>query len=400
MSSAKNNIEKILKDFEPNLNYEEIWVDSGIGNGTRTLQRFSCEIPQNLKIKTPFIVYLLFREIYTYPILPRFEKVAWEIPILYKNHDFVLAHRKFGFGVSTSKQSKDYEEKAIEVLQQIKYAIPYVEELINPIVKEQVKKGKITLESKYTEVYNRYLFFREKLSVKNKKEGDDIRSKIKNFSWDNFNSNEEAVKGYKEIQRLRQTNHYYLYAMIDSYFSLLEHVSVLLLPFMSHIEIEDVDISQYIGSNWKPKLQLILNHKKNKEANKKIEILNEIKENIRNPVSHGNFLKKGKSFFVHMNGLGAIPFTLTKSKIKYKFSSSNKDFMPISDVIKHFDDFDNYLDTWKTKNGMKYIKRDLPVPFDKKSATEFRRRLRTEKSTEKYIEETIWDLTNVINMDW
>lgn len=397
-TKIENNFKYILREFEPNLNYSEPWID--LGDSRKTLKRYPFKIPQKHKIKYPFIVYLIFKDILDFPILPRFEKVAWEIPILFKGKEFVLAHRKFGFDISAFKESKELQDLAVEAIEKINIATPLVETVINPKIQEQVRLGNITLESKYTSIRSRYIFFRKKLENKNNHDLIELKSKITNFNWSNFKTSEEAEKSYNEIQRLRNSNSYYLYAMIDSYFSLLEHISVLLIPFLSHIRISELDFEKFIGQNWKKKLQFILENKVNPGVNRKIEILEEIKENIRNPVSHGYFYKNRKSFYVHMEGLGAIPFTLTKSKTKYKFSDFSPDFMPIKTICKHFDDFDEFLETQKTKFGMRYIKRDLPVAFDKSSATKYRKRMRTDKSTKKYIEETIMELENAINMDW
>lgn len=394
----KSNFDYILKDFQPNQNYSEPWVD--LDNGRKTLNRFPFEIPVKNKIRYPFVVYLMFVEILQYPILPLFEKVAWEIPILYKKQEFILAHRKFGFDISSFQESDELATLAKEAMVKINKAIPLVEILISPKIQEQVNLGKITIESKYTEIKNRYLFFRNKLEDKNNSEVNKLKEKTKEFSWEKFDTPEEAEKGYNEIRRLGNSNSYYLYAMIDSYFSFLEHISVLLLPFLSHVNMDKVNIEEFIGLNWKQKLQIILEHKTNPNTSRRIEILDEIKEQIRNPVSHGYFHKKKKSFYVHMKGLGAIPFTLSKSPTKFKFSEFSSNNISIETICKHFDDFEKYLESEKTKFGIKYIKNDLPVAFDKKSATEYRRRMRTEKSTKKYIEEITSSIMNSINMDW
>lgn len=394
----KCNFQQILRDFEPNLKYSEPWVD--LGGGRKSLQRYPFEIPKEAKIKFPFIVYLMFVDILEYSILPRFEKVAWEIPILFKKKEFVLAHRKFGFDISSFQESQELNELAIEAILKINKAIPLVEILINPKIQEQVNLGNITIESKYTQIRNRYLFFRRKLEDEENSDIIKLKAKVKDFSWDKFKTPEEANEGYNEIARLRSSDTYYLYAMIDCYFSLLEHISVLMIPFLSHIKINRINIEEFMGLNWKPKLQIILEHKTNPQTNQKLEILNEIKQQIRNPISHGYFYKKGKSFYVHMRGLGVIPLTLSKSPTKFKFSELGSDYMSIKTICKHFDDFDNYLETGKTKFGIKYIKRNLPVSYDKNSASKYRRRMRTEKSADRYIQETIQNLENSINMDW
>lgn len=398
LQKINTSFNQILKDFQPNHNYQEVWSD--LGDGRKMMQRFPFELPKELKIKYPFIVYLMFTEIYNYPTLPRFEKVAWEIPILYKGNEFVLAHRKFGFDITAFRDSDELKSLAVEAIGQIIKAIPLVEAMINPKIEEQIQLGNITLESKYSQIRNRYLFFRGKLEDKDNSEITELKHRAKNFSWKNFGSKSEALNEYNRINMLQNTSAYFLYAMIDSYFSLLEHISVLLIPFLSHIKVVDLDFERFIGENWKKKLQVILQHKSNEEAVRRIEILDEIKEQIRNPMSHGYFHKNGKSFFVHMKGLGAIPFTLTKSATKYKFSDVSPDYMPISTIIQHFDGFDNFLNTQRTRFGLKYIMRDLPVAFDKRSVTEYRRRMRTDNSTEKYINEMIRKLEDSMNMDW
>tara|TARA_R110000850_G_scaffold16697_1_gene51669 strand:+ start:5943 stop:7154 length:1212 start_codon:yes stop_codon:yes gene_type:complete len=398
LKKIQQNFSQILKDFKPNLNYREVWTD--LDDGRKVLKRYPFELPREQKVRYPFIIYLLFKEGLNYPVLPRFEKVAWEIPILYKNHEFILAHRKFGFDISAYKESDELHQLAIEAIEKMNKATPLIEALVNSKIQEKVESGKITLENKYSQIRNRYIFFREKLESPENAESIKLKEKLKNLSWNNFKNAKEAEDKFNEIKRLKSSNSYYLYAMIDSYFSLMEHITVLLIPFLSHIKMDNMSLEDFIGKNWKDKLQIILEHKENKVANKKIEILDEIKQQIRNPMSHGYFHKGGKSFFIHMDGLGAIPFTLTKSATKYKFSDVSSSYMPYQTIIKHFDDFEEHLDSDFTKNGMMYIKRDLPVAFDKTSSTKYRRRMRTEKSTERYIKETINELENAINMDW
>jgi len=398
MKNTKKVFDYLLKDFEPNLNYSENWED--LGNGTKTLKRYSFKLTNDLKFKHPFIIYIMFVNIKKYPRLPIFEKVLWEIPILYKGHNFVLAHRKFGFDISSDKESEELSSLALEAMSNIKKAIPHTEAQISDLIKERVHLGKITIESTYNEIRNRYIFFREKLKEKDNSDFEKLKTAINNFKPELYQNGEDFDSNYQKIQRLKSMQSYYLLSMIDAYFSLLEHVFVLLIPFTKHLKVSEINLEEFIGYNWKQKLQIILKHNTNKESAKFIEILNEIKEEIRNPASHGHFLKKGNSFYVHMDELGAIPFTLTKSKRNFKYSFSDRASKSFSEICSHFDNFDKYLDTYDTKFGMKYIKRDLPVAFDKNSSTTYKRRMRTEKSTDNYIKETIREIENMMNMDW
>ena len=118
-------------------------------------------MPGKLKINAPYIVFIIFVYLLKYNFLGPFEKVAWEIPIKYRDEHFILTHRKFGFKIITSGESGKTKKLALEAITTIKKAIPYAEELISPHIKELVQKGSISLENQYSNIHNRYYFFRE-----------------------------------------------------------------------------------------------------------------------------------------------------------------------------------------------------------------------------------------------
>lgn len=366
---AMKSFNFLLKDIVPDDNYTEPWQDDG--NGTRSLKRFNIELPEHLKVKHPFIIYLLLVEIKKFPILPLFEKVKWEIPICYKNRSFILAHRKFGFTISTYIEKDDDKELAAEVITLIQKATPLTEGFVQELMSKKVSAGMITIDNDFANILRRYFFFRRKASQ-------EIKVSSKN-----------------------REGFYYLLSMIDAYFSLLEHLLVLLLPFMKHVDMKSIDLETFIGSNWKVKFNIVFDTKNNSTSLKHIAKLNEIKEQIRNPASHGNFLKKGSSFNVHMDNLGAIPFTLTKSKTDAKYSFEDNSEIAFKNIIDEFGSFDSYLRTDpRTIYAMQYILRGLPVFYDKKSVSTYRRRMVSQQSTERYINETIKEIENHMNMDW
>ncbi|MNP99741.1 hypothetical protein D3C85_123760 [compost metagenome] len=359
----------LLKDIVPDDHYHEPWEDSG--NGTRSLKRYDVELPEDLKVKHPFIIYLLFVEIKQYPILSLFEKVKWEIPIRFKNRSFVLAHRKFGFTISTYVEREDDKQLAAEVITLIHKATPLTEGFVQELLGKKISAGKITIENDFLNIMGRYFFFRTKTSG-------EIKASTKS-----------------------KAGFYYMLSMIDAYFSLLEHLLVLLLPFMKHVDMKSTDLENFIGSNWKGKFNIVLDTKNNNTALKHLVKLNEIKEQIRNPASHGNFLKKGSSFNVHMDNLGAIPFTLTRSKTDINYSFDDNSEIAFKNIIDEFNSFDSYLKTDpRTVYAMQYVLRGLPVFYDKKSVSTYRKRMVSQQSTERYINETVRDIENHMNMDW
>ncbi|WBL23802.1 hypothetical protein [Zunongwangia sp. HRR-M8] len=258
MNNSKQSFDYLLKDFKPNINYKDILVENY--HGGHTLTRYPVEIPEKLKIQFPFMVYLIFVEILKYPILPLFEKVKWEIPILYKGFPFVLAHRKFGFDMTTQTPKKNYKKLAIEAIEKISKAIPHAEPQLSNLIQCRVSEGKITIESQYQEIRNRYIFFKEKFFEINETDQKKLHNSIENFNPKKHQDKDTFLENYKRIQRLKSAKIYYIFSMVDAYFSLLEHVSVLLLPFISHINIKKIDIESFMRKTWKDKLKIVINH--------------------------------------------------------------------------------------------------------------------------------------------
>lgn len=399
MEKVQKTFDYLLRDFKPNSDYQDTWIPYE-RTGSRTLERYHVELPKELMIRYPFIVFFMFKILKGYPNLGMFEKVLWEIPIFYKGVQFVLAHKKFGFSIAANEKNENYQSLGIEAMKLIHKCIPSVESLVNPLIHEKVNQGNVTIESKYTKMRNRYLFFREKAllgDAGDKKKYEELKAES---GISKFKDGESFAAHYDLMSRFNSAKTYYLLAMIDAYFSLLEHISILLLPFIKEIKVKDIKLDEFMGYTWKTKLRVILQYKNNKSASRYLEILDEIKEQIRNPAAHGDYFKNGGSFFVHIEGTGAIPFTLTRARQNFKFSDFSNSFMTNENIVKHFDDFDNYLDNSNTRFGMMYIKRDLPVAFDKRSVSTCRRRIKSEQSTKKYIEDTVREIENAMNMDW
>lgn len=399
MERAQKTFDYLLRDFQPNLNYQDTWITDEDAE-TKTLERYHVELPNELRVSYPFIVFFMFNILKGYPNLGMFEKVLWEIPILFKGTQFVLAHKKFGFAISANEKNDSFQSLGLEAMALIHKAIPSTESLVDPIIHERVDQGNVTIESKYTKMRNRYLFFREKAlhgDVGDEKNFDELR---RNSGISNFKDGDSFEVHINLMSRYRSSRTYYLLAMIDAYFSLLEHISILLLPFVKEINLKEIKLEHFMGMTWKAKLRIILLYKTNRTASRYLEVLDEIKEQIRNPAAHGDYFKNGGSFNVHIEGIGAIPFTLTRAQQNFKFSDTSSSFMTAENIAKHFDEFDFYLNTSHTGFGMMYIKRNLPVAFDKKSVATCRRRIKTEKSTKKYIEDTLQEMNRAMNMDW
>lgn len=250
LKTPQDYLDYFTKDFIPDENPQAIWFKGK--NNVKILQEFRVALPENLKIHHPYIVFIIFVYLKKFKFSGKWEKVAWEIPIRFKDAPFILTHRKFGFEIISTTESEYVNKLAIEAIAQIHKAIKYAEALIEPVIQNQLKSGNVTLDNEYANIKNRYDFFRESAS----KEFDNIEeSKNQTIEWDK--GFEEAMKSYNISLKKINAGEYFMTGMLDAYFSLLEHTLVLLLPFLKDLELSELNLENFIGENWKNKFKII-----------------------------------------------------------------------------------------------------------------------------------------------
>jgi tetratricopeptide (TPR) repeat protein len=395
LKTPQDYLDFFTKDFDSDDNPKLLLIEGK--NNLRMLQDHLLELPEKLQISHPYIVFIIFVSLKKYKFFGKWEKVAWEIPIKFKGVPFILTHRKFGFRIISNYKSKKVNLLAIEAISNIHKAIQFAEVLIEPEIRQQLQKGNVMLNNEYSNILNRYIFFRENAQ----NEYASIEETKKQASV-NFNSGHEiTIKSYNELLKKINAGDYFMIGMLDTYYSLLEHTLVLLLPFLKDKKQSSLNLENFIAENWKNKYKIVFDLSKEKEALKLLERLNKIKEDYRNPLTHGYFQKNGNSFYVHMKNLGAIPITLTKSNKTLKYHFGSQGHYTFKEICNCFDDFDKFLiENAKTKFGMNYIKSGLSISFDVVSCKMYRSQMTSMKRFSKFINYMSDEQDNATNMDW
>lgn len=387
-----------LKDFEQDPDPKVIMIP--LGDHTQTVQEYRIELPPKLQIYYPFIVFIIFVYLKKFRFYGKEEKVAWTIPIKFKGTPFILTHRKFGFRIISTYESEEIKRLGIEAMTLIKKAIPYAETLFEPFVKEQVNKGKITLDNQFQAIKSRYFFFRKKATSEFKKaKTNKVKPETKKKEIGGILT--EIISTHNSSLKHWAAGNNYATAMLDSYFCLIEHTFVLLLPFLKHINVEQINLEEFIGENWKQKLKKVIPLTGDKEALQLFERLDKIKEELRNPLTHGYFLKDGNSFYVHTPNLGAIPMTLTNRNNHFHYGFYSIHNINFENICKCFDDFDKFLRARKaTKFGMLYIEKGLGIAFDDESSKMYQAAMTKVNHFNEFIWYEMMQEDNAANMDW
>jgi len=340
----------------------------------------------------PYMVFICLVVINKFGYWGKGEKVLWEIPIRYKSYSFLLAHRKFGFSLNC-KGDKPPDSIVKEMLKQLDKAIKIIDRLIQPFAENQVETGNVTMANRYIRLDMRYQFFRKKaketysrIDKKQRtiKKGADFHAVTTMINYKTKSEREAA---------------YYTIAMLDSYFSRLEHLLVLILPFLGFDHAKD-NLAQLMSATWRDKYKRVFNLSSDQKANNIYERLTSVKEKYRNTITHGDFEKGGASLYFHLPKFGAIPVRMSsfKDSIYYSFLPITLDsYQQICDLLDEVDDF---LKTGKTKYGVTFAEAGLDVAFDKESLTEYSKAMKSDDKFESLIERIAYEDMIFVNMDF
>lgn len=166
---------------------------------------------------------------------------------------------------------------------------------------------------------------------------------------------------------------YCLTAMASAYFSWLEHVLVLALPFTPHWDPGRTPVTQAIGDSWSGKWRNAFHAPgatPDAEEKRVFDLLASAAEQFRNLDAHGGFGKKEQALLVH-TPMGAIPARLVEGAGPIKAQVLSEAPSTFPDACALFDEVDTFLHAGALREAFIWIEGGLQVPFN----AEFRQRI-------------------------
>lgn len=167
---------------------------------------------------------------------------------------------------------------------------------------------------------------------------------------------------------------YCLTAMASAYFSWLEHVLVLALPFSAHWDPARKSVTQAIGDSWSDKWRSVLRAPgaaPNAEEEVVFDLLRKAAEQFRNLDAHGGFGKKEQALLAH-TPMGAIPARLAQGAGAIKAQVLSEAPSTFPDACAVFDKVDAFVREGPLREAFIWIEEGLQVPFH----AEHRQRIR------------------------
>jgi len=391
MKNLRKQLDSALIDFKPGGSVK--FPQHTLPNGAIMVTPLKAEIKPEERIREPWMVFMIFVILKGFKHYGPFEKVAWEIPVLYKGSSLILAHQKFGFFIYYGINDPKAETLSVEAYRKIRRIFSIAQVLMQPNINDLFKDGKFTIDNSSYSIFRRYQFFRSRVRRSINQVGKQTGS------LDSISDFNERLKAFTKIGQLNESLLYHTSAMVDAFFSYIENILVLLIPF---VDIESkIDVKKYIQYNWSEKFKKLFNLTNDKELKKLYDDLQKIKEQFRNPISHGHFRKDESNFHVHFPKLGAIPMELIHDKNKLKYSFERFSRLESGEIILVFQSLIKYFRTnAKTKFGYYYINEGLPVFYDQENRIEYKAQMRSYKTWKLYIGRLSQEIDNAANMDW
>ena len=320
------------------------------------------------------------------------EKLLWTIPFKYRSYPLLLSHRKFGLQVLSNSGATPPDVLVEQMLKQLNKATKVTEKLVQPYADQQVKAGNVTIANSYHKLDMMYRFFRRKAKECFRRAGSAPPSSAGGRTGPIAPLLNWRVKHEHE-------GVYYSTAMIDAFFSRLEHVLVLVLPFVGFDPLSE-DLVAVISSSWRDKFKRVFDVQHDRLAKSLYDQLDSIRERFRNPLTHGYFEKAGASLYFHMPGLYAVPVRLSKFREGLHYSFFPITAASLDEVCRVFDKTDALFRSGAPGKGFLFAKSGLDVAFDASSRAEHRTACSSNRSLRKYIEHMTYRDTIFTNMDW
>lgn len=324
------------------------------------------------ELPVAILVLFLLHGVCRFPLGARGEKTHWYIPFNYKNHACAISLEKFGIRLYITNESKINPREVTGIINK---TINYLEKnILTEIAKEQIETANITINNQFHKFEGQYHYFREKAHISFNPPKQEER--IDDFSL--------FVDILNKSHKMSSEGSYNTIAMIDVYFSRLEHLLVLALPF-SKFDRETDNLSSFVGMIWSDKLKKIMDINKT-PANSLYSRLREVKEKYRNTFAHGGFEKKGASFYFHLSNYGAVPARMSDHRNSVHFNWFPIDSESYKEICQLFDEFDNFLREIQLPLAWRFAESGLDMSFDEKSITELLHVSNTQDSYEQWLE--------------
>src|SRR5262249_27298783 len=153
-----------------------------------------------------------------------FEKCRWSVPLIYRGIPFAFEHRKFGLVVQTIVDEATVKRLLFELFCKLKKAVNAVARAMKDFCQNQIAELQVAVANEFHHFDQMYHFSRENAAESYRRPDAPMRVTAVGEKGEPRGWAGSILQGPRE-------GFYHTTAMLNAYFSRLEHVLVLALPF-------------------------------------------------------------------------------------------------------------------------------------------------------------------------
>jgi hypothetical protein len=381
---------------------------------SKPLAGFSSDFPADLRpwdmessrppaelFPVPELVLFTFRNILGWRWSGVGEKVRWTVygSVLGEPVGFELG--KFGFTILRVKDPKVPYDR---IVGQMGAALRQIEDLLAPFAIEQARSGNVLIVNRFGEFESRYRYFRDKANkafAKADKPVQLVKPKRKKRKDSETELPGGTIAAVLNHLYAAQTEGYYLTtAMIEAFFSALEHRLILLRAF-SGLPLEPGELEEFLKKSWDEKLKAVFILDDNHQSGVTLGKLRRIKERLRNPFSHGGVENDGGSLFFHLPGIGAVPANFSNFVDSPRFSLIPIKIDNFEECCSVFDAAHDMLSMGPLAFPHQFVDAGVDPSFDAETLSEYAGAMaKGADAVEQWIEHWGHNWTTHANMDY
>lgn len=390
IKETERKIRLILKDLKP------LELDDD------PLQKFNGIQKKYFSNPPHYLVRLILIGILDFKNYGRWDTIYWHTFLEYRRLKFAVHDNKFGSWTISSKgtiksgvRPKARNKKVEKLEEEIHGKIEKAAKKLNPILKEYFETKKEKENFYLNNVYSGQLkptfdFFKEKVE-------DSIR-KYREMEEDIV---ERLQKNHNIWFRKKQEKKisYFTFALMSSFYSILEF----LLDAFYAFEQKDIEFDYFKKKSWDWRFKQVLPEEgkinENKELKKIYDDIFRVKEDYRNPLSHG--LSNKANLLFKFPGAGLVPLSYEYLEEKINYNLTIMEIEESENILRTFEHFFNFLQFNEPyRFFLEYIGySDFPIPLDSKEIEKIKNKMKSPENFEIFLERKAKKMELIINRE-
>jgi hypothetical protein len=361
LSALRRRLEKALVGFSGQM--PEGWERRDLASATK---------PSREDFPIPDLVKFALGTVLRFPTAGPEEKVRWTVFAMFNGVEVSFELRKFGFTICHAAEATVDLKR---LCGQLCRAVALTEQWLAALAQEQIQANSVTIANRNTEFDRRYQFFRDladnayKRASKKPRKRSTVKAEVSELEQ-LASPFSEFMAAWGHQARMNTEGFFYSVAMVDAFYSRLEHQLILLRAFHGS-PLTQGELKAFLCLNWDEKMRAFVDVDGDAATQKLYSQLKQLKERIRNPFSHSGVENDGGSLFVHVPSVGALPANFTKFRQSVRFSLFPVEKEDHGSACALFDAVDAMLRTGPLAGAYSLVEGDIDPSFDTKSLARY-----------------------------